>query len=70
MPTYFIEFTEDAKEDLLVTIMNWRKGKKEMFDRLINEPETIKQILEKGAKNARITAQETMLLVKNQTGLV
>lgn len=60
---------KDAKEDLLATIMMWRKGKKEMFDRLMNEPGTIKKILDEGGKKANIIAGETMKKVRTQVGL-
>lgn len=60
---------KDAKEALLATIMEWRKGKKEKFDDLMAHPEKIKLILEDGGKKARAKAKETMKQVRAQVGL-
>ncbi len=60
---------KDAKIELLVTIMKWRVGKKEMFDELMNNPNKIKKILDDGGKKARVRAQETMKAVRRQIGL-
>jgi tryptophanyl-tRNA synthetase len=58
-----------AKEELLVTIMKWREGKKQKFDELMQNPEKIMSILEEGGKKARAQAQETMKEVRSQIGL-
>lgn len=60
---------KDAKVELLVTIMKWRVGKKEMFDELMSSPAKIKKILDDGGKKARAQAQETMRAVRIQIGL-
>jgi tryptophanyl-tRNA synthetase len=60
---------KEAKEELLATIMEWRKGKKEKFDELMQHPEKIKKILDEGGKKARVHAQVTMSAVRKQIGL-
>lgn len=60
---------KDAKESLLVTIMEWRKGKVEIFNDLISQPEKIHFILEESGKKARAKAKETMSKVRQQVGL-
>ena len=60
---------KNAKEDLLVTIMKWREGKKEKFDELMSKPDDIKRILEEGGRKARARAQDTMKEVRKQIGL-
>lgn len=59
---------KEAKEELLVTIMNWRAGKKEKFDELMSNPDQIVSILEEGGKKARTKAQQTMSQVREQVG--
>ncbi len=60
---------KEAKEELLATIMNWRAGKKEVFDDLMAHPEKIQSIVEQGGEVARVRAQETMKQVREQVGL-
>ncbi len=60
---------KDAKEDLLETIKKWRIGKEDLYEKLIDNPEKIKEILESGAKEARKVAEKTMSDVRLQTGL-
>lgn len=60
---------KQAKEELLVTITAWRKGKKEVYDDLMTHPEKVKAILEEGGKRARTKAAHTMQEVKNMVGL-
>jgi tryptophanyl-tRNA synthetase len=59
---------KDAKEDLLVTIMKWREGKKEVYDDLIAHPEKIMDVLKDGGEKARTRAGETMKVVRAQVG--
>ena len=61
---------KQAKDDLLVTIMKWREGKKEEYDDLMSHPDNIQAILDEGGKQARIKAQQTMKEVRKQVGLV
>jgi tryptophanyl-tRNA synthetase len=60
---------KEAKEELLSTIMEWREGKKEKFDVLMNNQDQIIAILEEGGRKARVKAQITMSQVREQTGL-
>ena len=60
---------KQAKEELLLTIMRWREGKKEIFDTLMANPEKIQSILEEGGKVAQVKAKETMKVVRRQVGL-
>ncbi|MEN9551673.1 MAG: hypothetical protein RI935_50 [Candidatus Parcubacteria bacterium] len=60
---------KEAKEDLLITIMKWREGKKEKFDDLMNNQDQIVAILEEGGQRARAKAQITMSQVREQVGL-
>ncbi len=60
---------KEAKDDLLKTIIDWRKGKKDIYDGLINNPEKIKEILKEGGEKAKKKATETMHDVRLQTGL-
>lgn len=60
---------KQAKDELLATIMNWRKGKKEVFDDLMSHPEKTHEILKNGGEKARARAQETMKEVRMITGL-
>lgn len=60
---------KQAKDDLLMTIMKWREGKKEVFDDLMANPEKIQSILEEGGKVAQAKAHETMQEVRKQVGL-
>lgn len=60
---------KDAKEALLASIMEWRKGKKELFDGLMAHPEKIKALLDEGGKIARAKAKDTMKDVRKQVGL-
>ncbi len=58
-----------AKDDLLVTVMKWREGKKEKFDELMAHKDMIKEILEQGGKHAQAKARETIDEVRSQIGL-
>jgi tryptophanyl-tRNA synthetase len=60
---------KQAKDDLLVTIMKWREGKKEVFDELIANPVKIKAILEDGGTQAQAKAKITIQEVREQVGL-
>lgn len=61
---------KQAKEDLLITIMKWREGKKEVFDDLVAHPEKLMAILKEGGIQAKKKAEETMRDVRRQVGLV
>lgn len=60
---------KQAKDDLLITIMKWREGKKEVFDDLMAHQEKIQEILEEGGKVAQAKARVTMSEVRKQIGL-
>ena len=60
---------KQAKEDLLITIMKWREGKKEVFDDLVAHPEKVMAILKEGGVQAKNKAEETMRDVRRQVGL-
>jgi tryptophanyl-tRNA synthetase len=60
---------KDAKESLLATIIEWRKGKVETYNDLIAHPEKIRTILEQGKIVAKKKAEETMSEVRKITGL-
>ncbi len=60
---------KQAKDDLLVTIMKWREGKKKVFDDLMAHPENIQTILEEGGVYAQTKARQTMSEVRSQIGL-
>lgn len=60
---------KDAKESLLVTIMEWRKGKVETFNDLVANPEKIQIILEQGKIKAKKKAEEAMSQVRKVIGL-
>ena len=60
---------KQAKEDLLITIMKWREGKKEVFDDLVAHPEKVMAILKEGGVQAKKKAEETMRDVRRQVGL-
>lgn len=60
---------KQAKEDLLVTIMKWREGKKEVFEDLISNPEKIIAALHEGGMYAQAKAKQTILSVREQIGL-
>jgi tryptophanyl-tRNA synthetase len=59
----------DAKKELLETILNFRKGKIEIYNDLINDKEKIREILNAGAKNAKLVAGKTMSDIKKIVGL-
>ncbi len=60
---------KDAKEELLATIMKWREEKKEKYDELMKNPETLLTILKDGGAQARSRAEQTMKKVRTQVGL-
>ena len=60
---------KQAKEDLLISVMKWRAGKKEMYDDLISHPEKITEILKNGGKIAQKKAEEKMNEVRSTVGL-
>jgi tryptophanyl-tRNA synthetase len=60
---------KQAKDDLLVTLMKWREGKKELYDELVANPEKIVEILATGGGVARAKAKETMKEVRKTIGL-
>lgn len=60
---------KDAKEELLLTIMRWREGKKEIFDDLIAHPEKIETVLREGGQRAKKKAEEMMRMVRDQVGI-
>ena len=60
---------KEAKDNLFNTIINWRKGKKEIYDDLISNPEKITQILKKGGELAREEAQKRMIEIRREIGL-
>jgi tryptophanyl-tRNA synthetase len=60
---------KQAKDELLVTLMKWREGKKEIYDDLITHPEKIRTILEEGGKVAKAKAETTMEEVRKVVGL-
>lgn len=60
---------KDAKEDLFATILKWREGKKEKYDELMSNPESIFAILKEGGEKAKSRAELTMQKVRSQVGL-
>lgn len=60
---------KQAKEELLATIMEWRKDIKERYDDLVAHPEKVYAILEEGKEKARAHAQVTMEEVRKVVGL-
>jgi tryptophanyl-tRNA synthetase len=60
---------KQAKEDLLATIIMWRKGKKEIYDDLLADKDRIRKILEEGKQKAQRRAGETMATVRKTVGL-
>lgn len=60
---------KQAKDELLVTLMKWREGKKDVYDGLVANPERIKSLLEEGGKIARAKAEEKMELIRKTVGL-
>lgn len=61
---------KEAKEDLLNTILSWRKDKIEIYNNLLNNPEKIDEILSKGAERAKEIAQKRMKEIKEIVGLL
>jgi len=59
----------ESKKDLIETILKFRKGKYEKYLELMNDKEKLKEILEMGAKNARLVADKTIKEVRNIVGL-
>ncbi len=60
---------KDAKEALLVSIMEWRKGKKEIYDELLQDTTKIDTLLEKGKAIAQARANKTAEEVRTLIGL-
>jgi tryptophanyl-tRNA synthetase len=60
---------KQAKEDLLESILNFRKGKIEIYEDLINNKEKIRKILDQGAIRAREVAEKRMKEVREIAGL-
>jgi tryptophanyl-tRNA synthetase len=60
---------KQAKDDLLVTIMKWREGKKEVYDDLVTHPEKIRAILEEGGNIAKDKAEKKMEEVRKVIGI-
>lgn len=60
---------KDAKEALLATIMEWRKGKKEIYDELLQDTTKIDILLEKGKAIAQARANKTAEEVRTLIGL-
>jgi tryptophanyl-tRNA synthetase len=59
----------ESKKDLIETILKFREGKYEKYLELMNDKEKLKEILEMGAKNARLVADKTIKEVRNIVGL-
>lgn len=60
---------KQAKDDLFEAVMKWRKGKKEVYDDLVANPEKIMQILEEGGQKAKAKAEIIMKEVRKTVGL-
>lgn len=60
---------KEAKEDLLQTVTDWRKGKIEKYNELMSKPELLEEILQKGSNRAREVAQARMEEIKRIVGL-
>lgn len=60
---------KQAKEDLFATILKWRAGKKEKYDEIMANPESIFSILKEGGEKAQTRAKKTMKIVRSQVGL-
>jgi tryptophanyl-tRNA synthetase len=60
---------KQAKEDLLETIFAWRKGKIDIYMKLVKNPNKIYNMLARGGKIARKEAQKRMKEVRKQVGL-
>jgi tryptophanyl-tRNA synthetase len=60
---------KQAKDELLVTLMKWREGKKEIYDDLLAHPEKIQNILKEGGKVAKAKAEKKMEEVRRVVGL-
>ncbi len=60
---------KDAKEDLCSTIIDWRKGKIEIFNALLDNPEKINSILQAGGDRARAQAKNKIKEIRKIVGL-
>ncbi|HCC05760.1 TPA: tryptophan--tRNA ligase [Candidatus Nomurabacteria bacterium] len=60
---------KEAKEELFETILKWRAGKKEKYDEIMANPESIFSILKDGGEKAKSRAEQTMKIVRSQVGL-
>lgn len=60
---------KEAKEELLATIMEWRRDKKEVYDDLHANPEKVYTVLEEGKTHAKVKAMERMEQIRKLTGL-
>lgn len=60
---------KQAKDELLTTIMKWRKGKKERYDEILANNLHIESILQKGGEKAKEKAKEKMAVIRKQIGL-
>lgn len=60
---------KDAKEDLFNTILNWRKGKIEIYTELLSDKYALDALLEENGKRVRYVAQQKIKEVREIVGL-
>ncbi len=60
---------KQAKDELLVTIMKWREGKKEKYDELLTDTSFINSLMKEGGDTAQQKAKEKMSIIRKQVGL-
>lgn len=60
---------KQAKDELLITLMKWREGKKEKYDEIVTNPSEIISILKNGGEKAQAKAIEKMETIRYQVGL-
>ena len=60
---------KDAKEELLITIMKWREGKKKKYDELVDNFSELNSLLKKNGEIAEAKAKIKMEKVRKTVGL-
>lgn len=60
---------KDAKQDLLNTILDWRKDKKDIYDKLLQDRYALENILEKNGERVREVAQKKIKEIREIIGL-
>ena len=60
---------KEAKDDLYKTILKWREGKIEIYNKIISDPEMIQKLLQDGGDRARKIASVRIREIRKQVGL-